>query len=156
MDADLGDGRTVRFVALGRRKALLIGINYTGTRAQLRGCINDAKRMQQLLRGLYGFGGGSTDMVVLTDDNPDPIYKPTRNNILSVSLLLLMILMLLLLVAEMLLMPLLMQLSGSSLWRGFGASFLHASTGREREERCCAIACMRIYFLYMFVPQIDR
>ncbi|XP_026193569.1 metacaspase-1-like [Cyclospora cayetanensis] len=67
----------------GRRKALLIGINYIGTRAQLRGCINDAKRMQQLLRGLYGFGGGPTEMVVLTDDNCDPLYKPTRHNILA-------------------------------------------------------------------------
>ncbi|KAL8431928.1 hypothetical protein Efla_002765 [Eimeria flavescens] len=67
----------------GVRKALLIGINYTGSRAQLRGCINDAKRMQQLLRGLFGFGGGPTDMVVLTDDNPDPLYHPTRKNICS-------------------------------------------------------------------------
>ena len=29
----------------GRRKALLIGINYFGQRGQLRGCINDVKNM---------------------------------------------------------------------------------------------------------------
>ncbi|KAL8444091.1 hypothetical protein Emed_006378 [Eimeria media] len=92
--------------APGRRKALLIGINYTGSRAQLRGCINDAKRMQQLLRGLFGFGGGPTDMVVLTDDNPDPLYKPTRKNMLSVRMLPLLLL-LLLLPLLLLLLPLL-------------------------------------------------
>jgi hypothetical protein len=33
----------------GRKKALCIGINYAGTDAALRGCINDAKNMKQFL-----------------------------------------------------------------------------------------------------------
>ncbi|CDJ57918.1 metacaspase 1 precursor, putative [Eimeria maxima] len=67
----------------GRRKALLIGINYFGTEAELRGCVNDAKRMQQLLRGLYGFGSGPTEMVLMTDEATDPLYRPTKQNMLA-------------------------------------------------------------------------
>jgi hypothetical protein len=33
----------------GRRKALLIGINYFGTANELRGCINDVHNMVNLL-----------------------------------------------------------------------------------------------------------
>ena len=33
----------------GKRKALLIGINYTGTRAALRGCWNDVENMKQFI-----------------------------------------------------------------------------------------------------------
>ena len=32
--------------ASGNRKSLLIGINYPGSSAELRGCINDVKRMK--------------------------------------------------------------------------------------------------------------
>jgi hypothetical protein len=35
----------------GRRKALLIGINYTGSSSALRGCINDAHNVQKFLIG---------------------------------------------------------------------------------------------------------
>lgn len=37
------------------KRALLIGINYIGTGNDLRGCINDAKNMEALLRDQYGF-----------------------------------------------------------------------------------------------------
>ncbi|PFH35996.1 ICE family protease (caspase) p20 domain-containing protein [Besnoitia besnoiti] len=67
----------------GRRKALLIGINYRGTRAELRGCVNDVHRMKNLLCSIYGFHDSSTTMVVLTDDNPNALYRPTRNNMLK-------------------------------------------------------------------------
>jgi hypothetical protein len=33
----------------GKRKALLIGINYAGTRAELRGCWNDVENMKQFI-----------------------------------------------------------------------------------------------------------
>jgi hypothetical protein len=39
------------FAGTGRRKALLIGINYFNTSAALRGCINDAQNVQKFLIG---------------------------------------------------------------------------------------------------------
>ena len=66
-------------VASGRRKALLIGINYFGTSSELRGCINDVHHMRELL---LSEGFNPRDIVVLTDDQHDPQYLPTRDNIL--------------------------------------------------------------------------
>ncbi|PWN87917.1 hypothetical protein FA10DRAFT_269196 [Acaromyces ingoldii] len=62
----------------GKRKALLIGINYHGTRAELRGCINDVQNVRQFL--LQRAGYKAEDMVVLTDDQRDPRSIPTRQN----------------------------------------------------------------------------
>lgn len=42
-----GGGRVS--IASGRRKALLIGINYVGQKAELKGCVNDVTNMQRLL-----------------------------------------------------------------------------------------------------------
>jgi len=53
--------------ASGRRKALIIGLNYPGTKASLRGCINDANNMKGLLLQ-QGYPNDSEHMVVLTDD----------------------------------------------------------------------------------------
>lgn len=64
----------------GRRKALLIGINYFGQRGQLRGCINDVKNMSSFLNQAYGYQ--REDMVILTDDQQNPISQPTKQNIL--------------------------------------------------------------------------
>ena len=64
----------------GRRKALLIGINYFGTKSQLRGCINDVKNMSAYLNGNFGYA--REDMVILTDDQQHPMSQPTRQNIL--------------------------------------------------------------------------
>lgn len=61
----------------GRRKAVLIGINYFGTQAQLRGCINDVRNMQDLLGNTFGWPASC--MRRLTDDNPSTM--PTRRNI---------------------------------------------------------------------------
>eukprot|EP00922_Rhytidocystis_sp_ex-Travisia-forbesii_P065352 GHVS01097117.1.p1 GENE.GHVS01097117.1~~GHVS01097117.1.p1 ORF type:complete len:621 (-),score=83.03 GHVS01097117.1:1837-3699(-) len=66
----------------GRKKALLIGINYFGSRCQLQGCISDVQRMKRLLVGFYGFPDDSHTMVCLTDDNSDIRYRPTRANIM--------------------------------------------------------------------------
>lgn len=56
-------------------KALIVGINYRGTRSALRGCINDAKNMMSMLieRGVL-----EENITLLTDDTP---VKPTRANI---------------------------------------------------------------------------
>jgi metacaspase-1 len=64
----------------GRRKALLIGINYFGQRGQLRGCINDVKNMSTYLNGHFGYK--REDMVILTDDQQNPMSQPTKVNIL--------------------------------------------------------------------------
>ncbi|PRP84269.1 putative cysteine protease [Planoprotostelium fungivorum] len=67
----------------GRRKALLIGINYTGTSAALRGCVNDVKRIKGFLTN-KGFPDTPETMLVLTDDgNNDPNKKPTKANMLA-------------------------------------------------------------------------
>ncbi|KAI9822472.1 MAG: Ca(2+)-dependent cysteine protease [Pycnora praestabilis] len=64
----------------GRRKALLIGINYFGQRGQLRGCINDVKNMSTYLNQSFGYA--REDMVILTDDQQNPMSQPTKQNVL--------------------------------------------------------------------------
>jgi hypothetical protein len=64
----------------GRRKALLVGINYFGQRGQLRGCINDVKNMSAFLHENFGYQ--RDDMVILTDDQQNPMSQPTKQNIL--------------------------------------------------------------------------
>jgi len=49
----------------GRYRALLIGINYVGTKSELRGCHNDVQTMTRYLRD-HGYGDG--DMRILCDD----------------------------------------------------------------------------------------
>ena len=64
----------------GRRKALLIGINYFGTPNQLKGCINDVKNLSAFL--IERFHYQRQDMVILTDDQQNPMSRPTKQNIL--------------------------------------------------------------------------
>lgn len=62
----------------GRRKALLIGINYTDTKAALAGSSNDVRNMKELLLK-HGFKDEPTTMVTLMEEgNGD---KPTKANI---------------------------------------------------------------------------
>jgi len=63
----------------GNKKALFVGINYYGTSAQLSGCINDIKNVSELVCARYGF----KNCLYLTDENPDPLMKPTYNNIIN-------------------------------------------------------------------------
>ncbi|SPJ92435.1 uncharacterized protein FTOL_13721 [Fusarium torulosum] len=63
----------------GRRKALLIGINYFGQLGQLRGCINDVRNMTAYLSEHVGYK--LQDMVILTDDQQNPMSQPTKQNI---------------------------------------------------------------------------
>ena len=63
----------------GRRKALLIGINYAGMSSQLSGCWNDAHNMAQFIQRHAGYK--PDDMVVLTDEpGRDMKSIPTRGN----------------------------------------------------------------------------
>jgi hypothetical protein len=64
----------------GRRKALLIGINYFGQQAELRGCINDVQNVSRYLHENFGYQ--RDDMVLLTDDQQNPMSQPTKNNLL--------------------------------------------------------------------------
>ena len=64
----------------GRKKALLVGINYIGTANELRGPINDVNNVEQFLL-THGFK--SDDIVKLTDDQRVQRAIPTRQNILD-------------------------------------------------------------------------
>ncbi|KAK3335222.1 Metacaspase-1A [Cercophora scortea] len=64
----------------GKRKALLIGINYFGQKGELRGCINDTKNVSNFLIERYNYK--REDMIILTDDQRDPVMQPTKANIL--------------------------------------------------------------------------
>ncbi|KAH6903538.1 peptidase C14, caspase domain-containing protein, partial [Coprinopsis sp. MPI-PUGE-AT-0042] len=63
----------------GRRKALCIGINYKGQEDELRECIDDAKRVREFLISHGGYR--PEDILMLTDDDQDPGYLPTKKNI---------------------------------------------------------------------------
>ncbi|KAK9371007.1 caspase domain-containing protein [Lipomyces kononenkoae] len=65
----------------GRKKALLVGINYIGQRNQLKGCINDVNTIAAFLVERYGYK--YDDMVILTDDQINPRSIPTRANMIS-------------------------------------------------------------------------
>uniref|UniRef100_A0A2P2JSE4 Metacaspase 8 n=1 Tax=Rhizophora mucronata TaxID=61149 RepID=A0A2P2JSE4_RHIMU len=60
------------------KKAVLIGINYPGTKAELKGCVNDVRRTYQCLVDRYGFN--EEDVVVLIDTD-DSYTQPTGKNI---------------------------------------------------------------------------
>ncbi|KAJ1908590.1 Ca(2+)-dependent cysteine protease [Tieghemiomyces parasiticus] len=63
----------------GRRRALLIGINYIGQTSALKGCINDVHNIKSFLIDCFSFR--ECDMVILTDDSKDPRSLPTRANL---------------------------------------------------------------------------
>ncbi|KAL9179527.1 hypothetical protein ACHAXT_008817 [Thalassiosira profunda] len=67
----------------GRHKALIIGINYHRTRAELRGCINDARNMSDVLQR-NGFPNDGSHMLLLTDERSrGREYQPTVQNIMK-------------------------------------------------------------------------
>eukprot|EP01057_Protomagalhaensia_wolfi_P005127 Protomagalhaensia_wolfi_Nauph_80__5126@NODE_547_length_2329_cov_13_934934_g407_i0_p1_GENE_NODE_547_length_2329_cov_13_934934_g407_i0NODE_547_length_2329_cov_13_934934_g407_i0_p1_ORF_typecomplete_len500_score91_42Peptidase_C14/PF00656_22/5_5e58Raptor_N/PF14538_6/8_1e05Peptidase_C13/PF01650_18/0_0064DUF1296/PF06972_11/0_17HOIPUBA/PF16678_5/0_21G_path_suppress/PF15991_5/5_9DUF3824/PF12868_7/6_8e03DUF3824/PF12868_7/0_43_NODE_547_length_2329_cov_13_934934_g407_i0681567 len=72
------------FPPSGRQKALLIAINYDGTKDELSGPRQDVRRMGAMLEKVYGFRSDNT--VELTDareNYKNPIYLPTKKNILK-------------------------------------------------------------------------
>ncbi|KAL3820881.1 hypothetical protein ACJIZ3_006786 [Penstemon smallii] len=60
------------------KKAVLIGCNYPGTKAELKGCINDVRRMYNCLVERYGFSEEDITMLIDTDDS---YTQPTGRNI---------------------------------------------------------------------------
>ncbi|KAI8924823.1 caspase domain-containing protein [Entophlyctis helioformis] len=60
-----------------RTRALFIGINYTGTSAALRGCIQDVKNISAYVESTGIF----KERLILTDDQQDASLRPTRANI---------------------------------------------------------------------------
>ncbi|ORY02639.1 hypothetical protein K493DRAFT_277186 [Basidiobolus meristosporus CBS 931.73] len=65
----------------GRKRALFIGINYFGSSAELRGCINDVHNVKNFVFSRYGFSEQTS--IILTDDQKDPSRIPTRQNIIQ-------------------------------------------------------------------------
>ena len=67
----------------GRKKALLIGINYLGhpVKVQLKGCINDVHRLYQFVTTHFHIP--RERILVLTDDQQNPALRPTRSNIIQ-------------------------------------------------------------------------
>lgn len=65
--------------ANGARRAILIGINYTGQQGELRGCHNDAGNIKKYLIDNEGFK--EKDMLILMDDGQH--HQPTRKNIMD-------------------------------------------------------------------------
>ncbi|KAI0594080.1 caspase domain-containing protein [Biscogniauxia sp. FL1348] len=75
------DGYTFQYSnCTGKRKALLIGINYFNQQGELKGCINDTKNLSTFLIENYNYK--RQDMIILTDDQQDPVLQPTKANIL--------------------------------------------------------------------------
>ncbi|EXJ81362.1 hypothetical protein A1O3_07653 [Capronia epimyces CBS 606.96] len=68
------------FVGRGRRRAVLIGINYFGQRGELQGCVDDVKNMSAYLSQAFGYP--RENMVTLTDDQYGLHSQPTKANIL--------------------------------------------------------------------------
>ncbi|KQK05597.1 metacaspase-5 [Brachypodium distachyon] len=63
---------------MGRKRAVLVGINYPGTKAELKGCLNDVARMRRSLVDRFGFA--EADIRVLADADP-AAPQPTGANI---------------------------------------------------------------------------
>ena len=64
----------------GNKKSLFIGINYRGSSAELRGCINDVVNIKRFVVKHWQFSEDAAHMKTLTDDTPE---KPTKANILA-------------------------------------------------------------------------
>lgn len=62
------------------KKALLVGINYIGTKNQLNGCIDDINDIKDYLIGNKSFDPQS--IVCLSDDQTDPTRIPNQDNII--------------------------------------------------------------------------
>lgn len=58
------------------KKALLVGINYVGTRAELSGCVNDVRNVNKYLKENCDYN----KFQLLTDEHT---IKPTKSNILN-------------------------------------------------------------------------
>jgi hypothetical protein len=79
---DLDDGYAMPTSSCtGNKKALLVGINYFGSKSELRGCINDVQNVKSMITQKFGFEEDAAHMLVLTDDQQGR-KSPTRENII--------------------------------------------------------------------------
>ena len=79
---DLDDGSNIALSTCdGNKKSLFIGINYFGTNAELRGCINDVDNIKEFVVKNFHFPTDSQHMKTLVDN--DPSNMPTRANIIN-------------------------------------------------------------------------
>ena len=60
------------------RRALLVGCNYPGSSAELKGCVNDCTSMQQLLQAHFGFEPDNVELMLDTDSST---HSPTGKNV---------------------------------------------------------------------------
>lgn len=60
------------------KKAVLVGCNYPGTKAELKGCVNDVKRMYSCLIDRFGFPEENITVLIDTDERS---REPTGANI---------------------------------------------------------------------------
>lgn len=63
------------------KRALLIGINYTGTDAALNGCVNDITNINKFL--LESVTGYTKESITILTDDPKSSVKPTKQNMES-------------------------------------------------------------------------
>jgi len=64
-------------------RILLVGINYAGTRSELRGCINDILAIKSHFKTSLNVDESNAEFRILSEANHDPIFHPTRANILK-------------------------------------------------------------------------
>ena len=63
----------------GTKRAVLIGINYTGQQGELKGCHNDVLNMKEYIINVHGFE--EDNITVLMDDGEHT--EPTKDNIMA-------------------------------------------------------------------------
>ncbi|KAG7546253.1 Zinc finger LSD1-type [Arabidopsis suecica] len=63
----------------GQKRAVIIGVSYKNTKDELKGCINDAKCMKFMLMKRFQFP--ESCILMLTEEETDPMRWPTKNNI---------------------------------------------------------------------------
>jgi len=63
----------------GTKRAVLIGINYTGQDGELRGCQNDVNNMVNYIKDVHGFE--DENITLLMDDGEN--INPTKDNIME-------------------------------------------------------------------------
>ncbi|KFK29002.1 hypothetical protein AALP_AA7G076600 [Arabis alpina] len=63
----------------GPKRAVIVGVTYKNSKDELKGCINDAKCMKFMLMKHFHFPESS--ILMLTEEEVDPMRWPTKNNI---------------------------------------------------------------------------
>ncbi|KAL1201197.1 Metacaspase-2 [Cardamine amara subsp. amara] len=63
----------------GPKRAVIVGVSYKNTKAELKGCINDAQCMKFMLMKRFQFP--ESCILMLTEEEADPSRLPTKNNI---------------------------------------------------------------------------